>query len=49
MGFGIEFEEEDYPGISATCQPTSTVNVFTDNQKCEVVIVMEGKSIIIKL
>lgn len=49
MGLEINFEEEDYPGISATCQPTSIVNVFTDNQKCEVVIMMEGKSIIIKL
>ena len=49
MGFELEFDDEDRPGLSETCVPTSIVNVFTDNIKNEVIIVVDGKSIIIKL
>lgn len=49
MGLKIRLEDEDYPGLSGSCDTTSIQTVFIDAEKKEIVIVSDGKAIIISL
>lgn len=47
MGLTIRTEDEDYPGLSDTCECTAIRTVFVDNEKNEIIIISNGESIVI--